>query len=94
MNKVWMRICYKRGIKKEGNELYEFHKACDCDKCRFNFEYKISVPHAATATTDDISKIDEVKKFLESWNCSIEDGSSKVVSYGNNKIVYFDFRNK
>ena len=79
MNKVWMRICYKRGIQKKENELYEFHKPCDCDKCRFNFEHKISVPHAATATTDDISKIDE---------------SSRVVSYGKNKIVYVDFRNK
>lgn len=57
-----MRICYKGGIKKEGNDIYEFHKICDCSKCRFNFENKIKVPNQATVTTNDITKADEIKK--------------------------------
>lgn len=91
MSKVWMRECYKGGVVKEENKLYEFHKTCDCDKCRFNFEHKIQVPNQSTVTTNDITKSDEIKKFLEKWSCDMKDGTSNVVHRHNSKIVYFNF---
>lgn len=92
MSKVWMRECYRHGIPKEENKVYEFHKICDCDRCKFNFEHKIKVPNQVTVTTNDITKSGEIKKFLEKWSCDMKDGEFNVVHrYDNSKIVYFNF---
>lgn len=63
------RLCYKNGIAKKENELYEFHKLCNCEKCEFRYKYMKSTKNALTVTTNDKKCFSEVEKFMESWKC-------------------------
>lgn len=78
------RVCYEKGISVAGNEIYELQKICKCSDCLTRRRKgKRETLNAATATTSDISKVDEVAEFLEKWTC--EDGKRALAT------VYFQF---
>ena len=77
------RVCYERGIPVEGKEIYELHKNCRCPDCRNRTALKREPVNSITATTKDISKVDEVAEFLKNWTC--EDGTMLL------KTVYLHF---
>ena len=77
------RVCYEGGNPVSGKKIYELHKMCKCSGCRYRVEYLKESANCATATTDDISKIDEVAEFLNNWTCN--NGNTSL------KIAYFKF---
>lgn len=77
------RVCYENGNSTTGKEIYELYKYCKCEDCQRRLQFKRESPNKATATTKDISKVDEVADFLKNWTC--EDGKRR------SEIVYFKF---
>ncbi len=73
---MYYRLCYKGGIVKKGNELYEFHKLCDCEDCKNRFKYRNESINSITVTTDSKSKFDEIEKMLKDWKC--KDGNRRL----------------
>lgn len=74
--KCWMRECYKKGIPKEENKLYEFHAYCECQKCKWRNKYLKEPKNALTLTTDSKEKFDQVIEFINNWKC--KDGNNKL----------------
>ncbi|NFA60094.1 hypothetical protein EXM63_02545 [Clostridium botulinum] len=77
------RVCYENGNKVTGKEIYELYKYCDCQSCKNRATLKREPANRATATTKDISKVDEVAEFLKNWTCEDEKR--------NLEIAYFQF---
>jgi len=77
------RVCYENGNPVAGKEIYELHKLCTCSDCKDRKTLKKEPINCATATTKDISKVDEVVEFLKNWTC--ENGKIHL------KIAYFQF---
>jgi len=77
------RVCYESGNPITGNEIYELQKLCKCQDCRDRANYRRGTVNRATATTRDISKVDEVAEFLKKWHC--KDGKQQL------KTAYFNF---
>lgn len=77
------RVCYENGNSVTGRKIYELYKYCNCPDCNNRKAWKREPPNRATATTKDISKVDEVAKFLKSWSC--KDGKRYL------EIAYFQF---
>ncbi|SFE42326.1 hypothetical protein SAMN04487969_102447 [Paenibacillus algorifonticola] len=77
------RVCYDNGNAATGTKIYELHKYCDCPGCKTRTAMKREPVNHATATTKDISKVDEVAEFLKNWTC--DDGKIYL------KIAYFQF---
>lgn len=73
---TFYRTCFKGGIEKKGNELYEFHKACDCEACDSRHKFGKQPRNTITITTDSKSKFDEIEKMLKGWKC--KDGSRQL----------------
>ena len=66
---IYVRECYENG-NENGVKIYEVHAMCNCCKCVYRYNtIRKGVRNTATATTKDSNKVEEVKKFLESWNC-------------------------
>ena len=72
----YYRTCYKNGIVKAGNEVYELTTLCKCDKCISRHKLTRTSRNEATASTEDIDKIAEVFYFLNDWTCS--DGEKEL----------------
>lgn len=77
------RICYEGGNAKVGKKIYELKKMCKCEKCRWRVKFAQGTANCATATTKDVTKIDNVAEFLRNWTC--EDGSISL------QTAYFKF---
>ncbi|HID0817737.1 TPA: hypothetical protein ACXNW8_003453 [Clostridium botulinum] len=63
------RVCYEGGNSVTGKEIYELHKLCSCQDCKNKQVLNKGTVNKATATTKDISKVDEVAEFLKNWTC-------------------------
>lgn len=77
------RVCYSSqfmGVK--GKEIYELTQHCHCGSCVNRERYTRGAWNCATASTKDISKIDEIHEFLKNWVC----GSDSPI-----KTTYFNF---
>lgn len=77
------RVCYENGNSATGNKIYELYKYCNCPNCEDRQQWTRTPANKATATTKDISKVDEVAEFLKNWTC--ENGKKHL------EIVYFQF---
>ncbi len=78
------RVCYEHGDPVNGQEIYELHKTCTCSACKTRVQLnKRHNPNCATATTKDLTKVDEVAEFLNNWTC--ENGNKWLPT------VYFQF---
>lgn len=77
------RVCYDNGNAATGKKSYELHKNCDCTDCKTRTAMRREPVNHATATTKDISKVDEVAEFLRNWTCA--DGKILL------KRVYLNF---
>jgi hypothetical protein len=77
------RVCYEGGNSAIGEKIYELYKYCRCQGCSDRLTYKRVPNNSATASTKDISKVDEIAEFLKNWNC--EDGQRQL------EISYFKF---
>lgn len=67
-NGIYTRLCYKGGIVKEGNELYETHGVCECEGC-LSLHYPRRFRNCVTAYTDDKSKVNELEQLVSKWTC-------------------------
>ena len=65
----YYRICYKGGIAKKENELFEFHKICDCILCVNRYKFTGQPRNCLTVTTDSKEKFEEVDKIIKNWKC-------------------------
>lgn len=63
------RECYKNGIAKPENKLYEFHVFCECSKCKWRYKYLKEPRNQLTVTTDTKEKFKQIKKFIDNWKC-------------------------
>jgi hypothetical protein len=77
------RVCYDNGNSVTGKKIYELYKYCNCPDCNNRKKWRREPSNRATATTKDISKVDEVAEFLENWTC--EDGKRLL------EIAFFQF---
>jgi hypothetical protein len=77
------RVCYTNGNSATGKKVYELYKHCSCPDCQYRQRLTRTPVNKATATTKDISKVDEVAEFLKNWTC--EDGKKHL------EIAYFQF---
>jgi hypothetical protein len=77
------RICYENGNSVTGKKIYELYKYCNCGDCNNRQKLKREPANRATATTKDISKVDEIVDFLKNWTC--ENGKRTL------EIVYYQF---
>ena len=68
MSSIIGRVCYKNGIVKEENKVYELHKMCDCDWCKNKYMNR-KRRNCATAYAEKESDIERVKKILQNWTC-------------------------
>lgn len=66
------RVCYDNLDRSIANKLYGLYKYCKCEACQTRFKMKRLPPNWASATTPDITKIDEVADFLENWICGTD----------------------
>ncbi|CAH1205772.1 hypothetical protein PAECIP111893_02414 [Paenibacillus plantiphilus] len=66
------RVCYDNWDRSIANKLYAVSKHCECEACNTRFKIKRLPPNWASATTPDITKVDEVADFLETWNCGTD----------------------
>ena len=75
----------------QNNTVYESYKYCDCDHCMNNLKNRKTV-NKATITTYDKNKIEDMKIFLNSWNCKKADSTSykKVTNLTDSKIYYYN----
>lgn len=69
MNNVYVRICYKKGIVKEENKIFELHKMCDCEWCK-NKYFGRTRRNEATAYAETEKDIERIKAVLSNWTCS------------------------
>jgi hypothetical protein len=63
------RTCYENGNSVTGKKIYELQAFCTCSDCQNRKSWKKEPTNIATATTKDISKVEEVSEFLKNWNC-------------------------
>lgn len=75
-------ICYENGSVKSGIKIYQLHAFCDCESCKNRYKFRAGMRNDATATTKDITKVDEVAEFLKNWKCNF----NKEIS-----TMYFKF---
>jgi hypothetical protein len=71
-----IRECYRNGIVKEQDKLYEFHVFCECDKCKWRYKYLKEPRNQLTITTDSKDKFNQIKEFIENWKC--KDGDKNL----------------
>lgn len=69
MSKVWVRICYKYGINREENKLFELHKMCECDWCKSKYMGRKRC-NDITAYAHNQKEIDDLTKILNEWTCA------------------------
>ncbi|MDQ0494041.1 hypothetical protein [Paenibacillus brasilensis] len=60
-------VCYD----KTGEKRYGLYKYCDCADCK-NRMLKREPVNWVSATTKEISKVDDVAEFLKKWTCDTE----------------------
>jgi hypothetical protein len=77
------RVCFENGNSVIGKKVYELYKYCNCPDCNNRKLWEREPANRATATTKDISKVDEVSEFLKNWSC--KDGKRYL------EIAYFQF---
>lgn len=77
------RVCYENGNSATGKKIYELHKYCTCQDCMNRQKWTRQPVNSATATTKDISKVDEIAEFLKNWTCA--DGRRFL------EVTYFKF---
>lgn len=83
MHKPRYRICYDNGNSTTGTKIYELYKYCTCPECRYRQQVARTPSNSISIITKDISKIDEIAEFLESWICP--DGKRQL------ETVYLEF---
>jgi hypothetical protein len=66
------RICYDNGNAVTGKKIYELHKYCNCEACHTRFKMTRMPRNQVSATTSDISKVDEVADYLKTWTCGTD----------------------
>lgn len=68
------RECYdgrfEDGKFVKGQKLYELHKYCLCEDCRYRQSRYRTPANGITITTPDISKVDEIAESLKTWTCA------------------------
>ena len=77
------RVCYENGNRLTGEKIYELYKYCKCEDCQRREQWSRTPANKVTASTRDISKVDEIAEFLSNWNC--EDGTKSL------DILYLKF---
>ena len=82
MSNVWIRVCYKGGIAKEENKIYELHKVCDCSRCSSRWGDRTRRNEARAYAAKE-SEIEQVGKLLSKWTCADKD-KDLPVEYLNN----------
>lgn len=63
------RICYNNIDPAVAQKVYELSKYCDCTTCKDRL-LRREPTNWVSATTKDISKVDDVAEFLKSWVCN------------------------
>ena len=71
-NDLSFRVCYglKDGKMDFEHPLYETHKACQCETCKRQWDWRGITPNMLTVTTDAPSKFQEVKSIVDNWTCN------------------------
>lgn len=69
MNSVYVRECYKSGIVKDENKIFELHKLCDCEICGHLYPFR-NRRNAITITAEMETEIEKAKVFLATWKCT------------------------
>ena len=69
MSSVWNRICYKGGIVREENKVFELHKMCDCDWCKHKYMGRKRC-NAITAYAHNKEEIEQITQILNQWTCA------------------------
>ena len=64
-----IRECYRGGIVKPYNRVYEFHAFCECEGCKFRYKHNNQRRNQLTVTTDSKDKFRQVEKFVRGWRC-------------------------
>ena len=77
------RVCYENGNSTTGAKIYELYKYCRCSECQHRQATERTPANRINITTKDISKIDEIVRFLENWSC--KDGKRQL------EIVFLKF---
>lgn len=67
-NGIYTRVCYRNGIVKDENKVYETHAICECEGC-FSLFYPRKTRNCVTAYTDDETKVKAVESMLKNWTC-------------------------
>lgn len=69
------RVCYDNWDRVKATKLYGLYKYCDCPSCKIR-SLKREPVNWVSATTKEISKVDELAEFLKKWTC--DDGRKYV----------------
>lgn len=87
------RVCYRNrdpkirwqnGNLKTREKIYEFHKYCDCEDCRYRRDRKREPSNQAYIYMMDISKEDIAVEYLKNWKC--KDGTRRL----KNEVIYYN----
>lgn len=62
------RVCYDSWDRTKATKLYALYKYCNCPDCKDSLLRREPV-NWASATTKEISKVDDVAEFLQKWTC-------------------------
>lgn len=61
-------VCYDSWDRANAAKLYALYKYCDCPYCKDKILRREPV-NWVSATTKEISKVDDVAEFLKKWTC-------------------------
>ena len=73
-----LRECYKYGIERPENKLYEIHVLCECPQCKWRYKYLKEPRNQLTITTDSKDKFKQIKEFIDNWKC--KNGDKRLVT--------------
>lgn len=86
MGKYYVRVCYRNGIAKEENKVFEVHKLCDCAWCREKYLGRTRV-NKITITAECEDEIEKkVERFLDGWKCANGEKDLPIVFIKANQI--------
>lgn len=71
--KYYYRVCFKNGVRKRKNTLFEFHKLCECPDCKYRYEVLHQHKNKITLLTNTKEKFAEVEEYLDHWTCKNKD---------------------
>lgn len=69
MSGIYVRECYKDGIVRPENRMFELHKLCDCEFCKHIYTFR-KRRNAIAITAETEEEVDKAKAFLEKWKCA------------------------